>query len=231
MAPLPTKFHTPRLTLLRLTNTAPNHPHVQYFHANWSDASATAWSLHGATTSLEESREWMIEQLSQFDSIFYAVFERKEQGEKEEELSELVGSVSLRLQHAGPSLPPPPPPSTLPNPPRHQDEPTASTVTITPAPTNLNLRALGYAFLESARSRGYATEANRGLLDAYSASIPPQEKETTRFYIEAEVDEENPGSVRVLQKLGFGCVGWKDEEKVWLNGGWRAGHWVYGRDA
>lgn len=52
----------------------------------------------------------------------------------------------------------------------------------------------------------------------------------TKFYIEAGVDIDNPGSQRVLQKLGFRSVGMKVEPaKAWLNGAWRGpGWWIAG---
>jgi hypothetical protein len=51
-----------------------------------------------------------------------------------------------------------------------------------------------------------------------------------KAYVEAAVDEDNPGSIKVLEKLGFKKLGWKhEEEKVFLNGAWRGpGYWVYG---
>ncbi|KAJ6276890.1 GNAT domain-containing protein [Bipolaris maydis] len=250
---LPSKISTERLTLLRLTNTRPSHPHVQLFHENWSNPTATAWSLRGATKSLDESREWMIESLDRFDNYFYAVFartphhggngekiwtmrgvlveatetERKSNNGEEDEKEELgvhIGSVSLRLQHSGPTLPPPPPP---PPPRRH---------TVSPSPEeheesgeqDVNLRALGYAMFPTAWGRGYGTEANRGLLNAYCAAIRQQRGGKGTSYVEAAVDDENAGSLALIRKLGFECVGWKESEKVWLNGGWREGYWVYG---
>jgi RimJ/RimL family protein N-acetyltransferase len=235
-----TLLQTPRLTLLRLTDTSSlSSPHVHLFHENWSNPDVTGWSLHGPTHSLDESYEWMKEQLAPgIDSMFYSVFVRpcesdKQDDEKERRrekeditgLGEHVGSISLRLQPTGPSIPlsPPPPPGG-------------------PPPRTENLRALGYAFFPSAQGKGYATEAGHALLNAYAAfvsssSLSPhkdhgeEEGEAKRkTYIEAAVDEDNPGSIKVLVKLGFEKLGWKHEEKkVFLNGAWRGpGYWVYG---
>jgi RimJ/RimL family protein N-acetyltransferase len=191
----------------------------------------------------------MIEHLSRFDTCFYAVFAQKHDGqgvekvwstrdvrqlqegetegeaEGEEELGIHVGSVSLRLQPDGPTLPSPSSPSPLhPNPKQNP----------------LDLRVLGYAFFASTWGKGYATEANRGLLDAYAAAVAQYKSESESesneeqgktYYVEAAVDEDNPASEKVLCKLGFERVGWKDEgeDKVWLNGAWRGpGYWVYG---
>ncbi|KAJ5055716.1 GNAT domain-containing protein [Bipolaris maydis] len=216
---LPSKISTERLTLLRLTNTRPSHPHVQLFHENWSNPTATAWSLRGATKSLDESREWMIESLDRFDNYFYAVFAQEDE---KEELGVHIGSVSLRLQHSGPTLPPPPPPprrhTVSPSPEEHEES----------GEQDVNLRALGYAMFPTAWGRGYGTEANRGLLNAYCAAIRQQRGGKGTSYVEAAVDDENAGSLALIRKLGFECVGWKESEKVWLNGGWREGYWVYG---
>ncbi|XP_014555478.1 hypothetical protein COCVIDRAFT_38835 [Bipolaris victoriae FI3] len=214
---LPSKISTDRLTLLRLTTTSPSHPHLHLFHENWSNPTATAWSLRGPTHSLSESREWMQESLSRFDNYFYAVFAHTSQ---HEELGVHVGSVSLRLQADGPTLPPPPPPrQTGPHDLEEEKE---------RGEDDLPLRALGYAMFPEAWGRGYGTEANRALLDAYSAAVARQSGGKGKGYVEAAVDDENAGSLVLIRKLGFECVGWKESDKVWLNGGWRGGYWVYG---
>lgn len=213
-------IHTAGLTLIRLTDTSPGSQHVQWFHENWSDSSATSWSLHGPCKSLAESREWMMEHMTKWDNMFYAVFEKPELQGEEGTTGETgtgsrqgrhVGSVSLRLQSSGPTLQPPTPPS------------------IADTSKALNLRVIGYALFEVARGKGYATEANKAMLDAYRASVQGEkDKGTQVFYIEACVDEGNPRSVAVLKKLGFREVGWKEDEAVWLNGEWRTGYWIYG---
>lgn len=192
----------------------------------------------------------MIESLDRFDSYFYAVFARtpqhpdngekiwtmrdvldensgtktegKEEKEEEEELGVHIGSVSLRLQPSGPTLPPPPPP------PRHTGSPDPEDQNEAEEEQDFHLRALGYAFFPAAWGRGYGTEANRGLLNAYSAAVGQQSGGKGRGYVEAAVDDENAGSLALIQKLGFERVGWRESEKVWLNGGWREGYWVYG---
>jgi len=220
-------LHTHRLTLLRLTDiSSPSSTHVRLFHENWSNPDATAWSLHGPTHSLSESYEWMKEQLApELDSMFYSVFVKADTSnsastsDDDNGLGKHIGSVSLRLQSSGPSLP----------------IPSTSTTT--------NMRVLGYALFPSAWGKGYATEAGHALLNAYTAFASSttsfssaqedndgSERQTGKTYIEAAVDEGNPGSVKVLEKLGFKKLGWKHEEgEVWLNGAWRnPGYWVYG---
>jgi RimJ/RimL family protein N-acetyltransferase len=196
MHPPPT-IHTPRLTLIRLTNTSPGSQHVQWFHENWSDHDITIWSLHGPCHTLEESRQWMIHHMTVFDNYFYAVFAKHDDAKDVH-----VGSVSLRRQ-AEPTLVP-----------KRGDQG--------------EVRVLGYALFKREWGKGYATEANRALLQAYGAANAEEGKDV---YVEASVDEANPGSLAVLKKLGFEELGWKhEEERVFLGGEWReGGYWVYGK--
>jgi RimJ/RimL family protein N-acetyltransferase len=205
MHPPPPILHTPRLTLIRLTDTSPGSHHVQLFHDNWSDPDITIWSLHGPCHSLEESRQWMIHHMTVFDNYFYAVFAKQHSGSvgtEDEILSTHVGSVSLRKQDA-PTLAPP----------RGEEG---------------EMRVLGYAVFKREWGKGYATEANRALLEAYGEA---NREEGKNVYVEACVDDANPGSVAVLKKLGFEEVGWKEEPgRVFLGGAWREGGcWVYGK--
>jgi RimJ/RimL family protein N-acetyltransferase len=207
-------IQTPRLTLLRLTDTTPGSQHIQLFHENWTDPDATAWSLHGPTHSLEESRDWLIEHLEKWDNLFYAVFLKPSNDEENVGLGEHIGSVSLRLQKSGP---------TLPLPSKQTDSGKA-----------IDLRVLGYALFKKAWGKGYVTEANKALLEAYSASVAEEKKKGEKvFWVEACVDDGNPGSRKVIEKLGMESLGWKDggEEKVWIAGEWRVdGVWVYGME-
>jgi RimJ/RimL family protein N-acetyltransferase len=90
------------------------------------------------------------------------------------------------------------------------------------------VRVLGYALYKREGGKGYATEANRALLQAYGAANAEEGKDV---YVEASVDEANPGSLAVLKKLGFEELGWKhEEERVFLGGEWwEGGYWVYGK--
>ncbi|KAH7391123.1 GNAT domain-containing protein [Phaeosphaeria sp. MPI-PUGE-AT-0046c] len=201
-----------RLTLIRLIDTSNGSQHVQWFHENWTDTDATIWSLHGPCKSLEESREWMIEHRTKYDNLFYSIFEKQEgTAGTEEDPGEHVGSVSLRRQLAGPTLPPP--------------------GRLEGNPGEVDLRVVGYAIFKKAWGKGYATEATRALLDAYVAAVEKEKDGGKVFYLEGCVDEANPGSQAVLKKLGFDKVGWKDEpEPIFLGGAWReGGYFVFGK--
>lgn len=194
-------------------------------------------SLHGATKTLEESRAWMVHHLDVFDNWFYAVFARDSE---EDGPGQHLGSVSLRHMDKGPELLPP----------RSFDgaEEVGEGAPLSSEEVeereafwrarDLNLRVLGYALFGSAHGKGYATEACKGLLDGYRESVEAwrgseegrEDAGKTAFYVEAGVDQENPGSQNVLRKLGFKTVGLKiEKEQAWLNGGWRGpGWWITG---
>lgn len=166
----------------------------------------------------------MIEHRTKYDNLFYAVFatpsNESGDGNEQKGLGEHVGSVSLRRQLDGPTLPPPK---------------TFDTSEISSTPDRnlaIDLRVIGYALFASAWGKGYATEACKAMLDAYASSIAADKAKGERvFYLEAGVDVDNPGSQAVLRKLGFREVGWKEEtEKAFLNGAWRdLGYWVWGK--
>lgn len=198
-------------------------------------------SLHGATKSLDDSRAWMTEHMEKYDNWFYSIFERDDA--KADGCGKHLGSVSLRHMDEGPELLPP-----LPEILRGAEEPGKGDVLADAEVRKreadlenktLTLRVLGYALFEHAQGRGVATEACQGLLDGYAAAIEawrasPEGRGdggTTLFYVEGGVDVENPGSQRVLGKVGFRTVGMKmQEERAWLNGGWRGpGWWITGR--
>jgi RimJ/RimL family protein N-acetyltransferase len=158
----------------------------------------------------------MIEHREKYDNLFYSVFVKGEEGSSagtEEDPGVHVGSVSLRRQISGPVLPPP----------EHEGADKGKEV---------DLRVIGYAMFKTTWGKGYATEAGKGMLDAYAASVAEEKAKGEKvFYVEAGVDKGNPGSQAVLKKLGFKEVGWKTEkEPVFLGGEWRddGGYWIYG---
>ncbi|KAF1851407.1 uncharacterized protein K460DRAFT_401428 [Cucurbitaria berberidis CBS 394.84] len=210
-------FETPRLLLIRLTDTSEGSQHVQWFHENWSNDEATAWSLHGKCHTLAESREWMLEHKTKYNNIFYSCFAKTPTSKgTEADPGDHVGSISLRQQHSGPAMLPPPIPGQ------------ESSSTYKP----INLRVIGYAFFKQHWGKGYATEAGKGLLAEYARSVAEEkEKGEELFYVEGGADQDNPGSKHVLEKIGFKEVGWKEEkEPVFLNGKWRdPGYWIYGQ--
>ena len=184
--------------------------------------------------------------MTKWDNWFYAVFlldpshyQPKEPGIGPG-LGEHIGSVSLRHQALGPELPPP-----------RTFEGAEEVGTGKPLGADefqkreeglqdleLNLRVLGYALFEKFHGKGYVTEAIRGLIAGYEGAIEEwkacegklRDGKEVVFYVEAGVDQDNPGSQKVLRKLGFRTVGLKiEKEKTWLNGGWRGpGWWITG---
>ena len=215
MPPTATKhIHTTRLTL-RLLSTPNNPRDLALFHENWSSRVATAWSIHGPTATLEESRAWMQELLNG-GMQFWAVFLRDESTNSStdstsaaatataaEEQGVHVGSVSLRLPREG----------LLRLPAESADG------------LKVESKSLGYALFPAFWGRGIATEAGRAVVEEFGASV---RTEGQRGYLEACVDEGNPASGHVLGKIGFTQVGWHAHPPVWINGAWRNGCWVYG---
>lgn len=195
-------------------------------------------SLHGATKSPEESRLWMIHHLTHWDTWFYAVFLREPESATAfdpDSPGMLLGSVALRRVDKGPELLPPPSFKGMEEVGRGQtlgrEEEEAREEYW--AERDLDLRVLGYAFFAAAHGKGYATEACRGLLDEYAERVREWRGSVDServFYVEAGVDQENPGSQNVLRKLGLRTVGLKiEKEKAWLNGAWRGpGWWITG---
>ncbi|KAF1955361.1 hypothetical protein CC80DRAFT_493253 [Byssothecium circinans] len=215
-------IETPRLRLIRLQDTSTGSQHLDWFHELWTDDACTAESLHGKCHTYEESQQWMKDHEEKFHSLTYAILEKVDgEGTEHEEPGKLVGNIGLRAQNSGPTLPPfPPPPSS---------SSSSSLPEVGDIP--LNLRSLGYAFFRSAWGKGYATEAGKALLEAYSASVKEKKEEGKElFYVEGCWGKHNPASRNVLTKLGFKEVGWKEEkEKVFIGGEWRdPGYWIWG---
>ncbi|KAF2450661.1 acyl-CoA N-acyltransferase [Karstenula rhodostoma CBS 690.94] len=205
----PTKevIETERLRLIRISDTSLDGDHLKWFHETWSDPVATSWSLHGKCSTLEESQDWFTVHLKTYDAITYIIFSRfSADGAELPFPGEVIGNMCLRTQAAGASLPP-----------------------FSRAKKPLNLRSMGYSFLQKAWGKGYATEAGRAVLDAYrEGTREAREKGDEVYYVEAIWGEGNPASGRVLGKLGFREIGYKEEEKVWLAGAWRYGYIVSG---
>ncbi|PSN71703.1 acyl-CoA N-acyltransferase [Corynespora cassiicola Philippines] len=193
---------TPRLCLVKLTNTDLDSQHLHWFHTLWTDTDFTAWSVHGVSKSLQDSRDWMLEQATRYDAINYAVFAKNGA-----DPGVLVGNIGLRLQEEGPLLAPPSPPDEY----------------LPVGEKKLNLRTMGYGYFKSAWGKGYATEAGRALVEVYKKSVGEKKSEEI-FYIEARVHVDNPASIKVLEKVGFKEIGWKEDNPVFLAGKMRQGY-------
>ena len=137
---------------------------------------------------------------------------------------ELIGKVTLR-QLAAPFMPMPPPPSVSEGGMDTKDEAELS--------PNVAIQTvmLGYMFLPKFWGQGYATESCKALLSHYRSSASKVDGPKL-IYVEARVDSGNAGSLRVLEKLQFQKIGFKEMEgpKLFLAGAWREnGLLVYGR--
>lgn len=141
------------------------------------------------------------------DNLFYSMHARDDS--KEDGYGQHIGSICLRLRpKGGPTFP-------LPN--------------AVPDGKSLYFRELGYALFEPARGKGYCTEAGQALLDSYK-KYRSQFNDKEVSWVEAIVGSANPGSIKVLTKLGFQNQGkFTDCEPVFLAGAWHTdGYWVYG---
>jgi len=166
--------------------------------------------MRGASSSLSESRDRLIDTLTNTDIYFYSIFVKKDgSGGGPDDLGEHIGSVSLRR---------PTPAFTLPIP-----------GDVSGSGKEVDVRMMGYALFKKGWGKGYATEAGRAVLDAYGVCVAEEKARGERvFWVQACVDEGNPGSQAVVRKLGFRMYGWVEAERFWLNGEWRTGCWSYG---
>jgi RimJ/RimL family protein N-acetyltransferase len=118
------------------------------------------------------------------------------------EQTELVGKVSFRTKK---SLPLP-----------------AEFTVLSGLDTGVLCLEVGYCFLAAGWGQGFATEALVAVLNSLksaTAFLSPFRK----LYVEGIVSHENPGSIRVLEKVGMKSLGmyaWEGE-RVFLNGAWR----------
>lgn len=243
-------LETQRLRLIRIHDTSLNGDHLKWFHENWIDPVATSWryqptppfihqistsytnlparSLHGKTNTLEESQAWFQEHLDKYDAITYIVFSKHDaEGKELAYPGKVLGNIGLRTQAQGPSLPP----FARAGPSSDQTPTDPATPPLSELDTEkpLNLRSLGYSFLPAAWGKGYATEGVRAVIEAYrEGTKEAREKGKETYYIEAIWGPENVASGKVLGKLGFKIIGYREEEKAWLAGAWRYGYNVSG---
>ncbi|KAF2735749.1 hypothetical protein EJ04DRAFT_563077 [Polyplosphaeria fusca] len=225
-------LNTPRLTLIRLTDTDAGSQHAKWFYDLHSDEGATSWSLSGTMKTSEQALEHMVNRTVNQGCIEYAAFVKPQPSDSSDaapledvgvgaEPGLLVGGVVMRkLDQA--LLPPPPPPSTA-----TTDADASSQSEDAMA---VHVITIGYGFKTSAWGKGYATEAGTALLEAIAA-FAKKEWPTGFHYVEAGVGRKNLKSARVIEKLGLKHVGWKQEKEIFFLGGeWQEpGYNVYGR--
>ncbi|KAF1969802.1 hypothetical protein BU23DRAFT_234174 [Bimuria novae-zelandiae CBS 107.79] len=228
----PTKelIETERLRLIRISDTSLSGDHLKWFHANWVDPVATSWSLHGKCNTLEESQAWFTERLEKYDAITYIIFARfSADGAELPFPGEVLGNMGLRTPAQGAELPPFSRTSVAPTSDQTPTDPSTPPLSDLEHSKPINLRSLGYTFLQKAWGKGYATEAGRAVLEAYrEGTREAREKGDEVYYIEATWGPGNPASGKVLGKLGFRTIGYKEKDRVWLAGDWRYGYNVSG---
>jgi RimJ/RimL family protein N-acetyltransferase len=229
--PVKEVLETERLRLIHMTDTSLSGDHVKWLHATWSDPIATSWSLYGTCNTLEETQAGFIEQLDKYDLIAYTVFSRfSADGAELPFPGEVVGNVGLRTSAKGVELPPFPRASLAPASDQKPTDPATPPLSDLGSEKPLNLRIMGYFYLPKAWGKGYGTEAGRAVLEAYrEGTREAREKGNEDYYVEAIWSPYNVGSGKVLGKLGFQEIGYKEAERKWLAGEWRYGYNVSGR--
>ena len=196
------------------------------------DHELTYRSLHGKCNTIEESQAWFREHCSKYDTITYIVFAKKDDsGNDLEYPGQVVGNVGLRTQADGPALPPFSNTNSTAAPTSDQTPTNPNTPPLSDLPVSkpLNLRSLGYSYLPTVWGKGYATEAGKAVIEAYREGTKEERaKGEEVYYVEAIWGDGNPASGKVLGKLGFQTIGYKEEEKAFLAGAWRYGYYVSG---
>ena len=204
--------------------------HIPTLHTSLRYIGLTCNSLHGKTTTLESSRDWMVTQLKDFDNYLYAIHTKSDSHRNAS--STLIGSCGLRIQGDLEHLPSPLQTPHLVFSSHKRDSPTP--------PKPISFRTLGYAFFESAWGKGYATETISALMTSFKSlqssareRAKEEGKEEVWTFVKAEVDDENPASHKVMNKLGFENMGKavvEGGERIFLGGQWRDPvYWVYGK--
>ncbi|EEP77821.1 predicted protein [Uncinocarpus reesii 1704] len=211
---------TPRLKLTLVTKAERGSPELEWLHELRSSKEATWWSIHGQSKSIEDTESNMKHYLpaggeensyrvvyvvhkilEPLDSAAENQAHIKDQREKP---TEVAGLVILKSLDAG-----------------NLAIPEELTVPAAAASTTLTTE-LGYSFLPTGWGKGYATESLKAVLEsckrAQSFWAP-----FSKVYVRAIVNEENPASLRVMEKAGVPKKGVyvAEGEPIFLAGKWR----------
>ncbi|KAF2431306.1 GNAT family acetyltransferas-like protein [Tothia fuscella] len=206
---------TARLKLTLVTTCEDGSQDLEWVHKIRSDLLATSWSILGPSKSMEDTKTFLQNRLPLRDApdddkrkyrVTYIVHKLITGGPQQVNTcacaSDVIGTVSLSASQTVPL-------------------PKNFTVSGGLATGILTLET-GYAYLPSAWSHEYATEALSAMLDAFKKAKSywaPYKK----VYIEGICSPDNPASARVLEKAGLEKIGlyeWEGDN-VFLAGAWR----------
>ncbi|KAF2728183.1 acyl-CoA N-acyltransferase [Polyplosphaeria fusca] len=192
---------TPRLKLIRLTDTDASSQHAKWFYELHSDEGATSWSVAGIMKTPEQALEHMAKRVLSDGFFEYAVFVKPQPSELSQTVSPGDAGPEPGLLVGGDAVAKP-----------------------------VHVCNIGYGFMRSAWGKGYATEAATALLEAVTLFVKKERPEGFH-YVEAGVGRKNPKSARVIEKLGLKQAGWRvEKEIIFLNGEWQEpGYWAYGK--
>lgn len=212
--------YTPRLKLTLVTKPERGSPEYEWLHKLWSDEKSSFWSLFWRSKSTEETEKLIAntfptpqageEKSYRFVYAVHALLEPTPPGDgtsqPQDQPSEFIGVVSLRSLNVGNVL----------------QIPEEFIIPAAEAATTL-LTEISYMYLPGAWGKGYATESVRAALAACGRAKSfwaPWE----RVYVRAIVNQRNPASARVLNKIMThkGTWEWTAPGKpLFIGGEWR----------
>ncbi|TLD27932.1 hypothetical protein E2P81_ATG06278 [Venturia nashicola] len=207
---------TPRLQLTLLETLDEGSKDLEWAHRLNTDEKAMSWSIGGVAGTIEDTKEQRSGLPSDAAGVkshhgVYFVHKiltpttgnENDPDQAVASKTDLVGRVSFRTEKTFPNIP-------------------AEFTVPTSVEKGVLSLEVGYRFLGSEWGKGFATEALVAVLEGMKSSekfLSP----FTKLYVEAMCSHENPGSIRVLEKVGMKSLGmysWEGE-KVFLNGAMR----------
>ncbi|KAK2768303.1 hypothetical protein FQN54_000156 [Arachnomyces sp. PD_36] len=210
---------TPRLKLIRVTTAERGSPELEWAHELCTDLKASWWSIKGQAKSIEDTENSLKRSLPSDEERYRAIYavhmildaptsssdeiepQPSENGEKP---TRFIGLVTLKSLDGG-NLP----------------LPEDLTLPAADAITTL-ITEIAYSFLPIGWGKGYATESLKAVLESCKKA-----KEFwapfSKVFVRALVNEGNPASQRVMEKVGMekkGVFHWSGKP-VFIAGEWR----------